>query len=188
MTFTLMSTVIALAAAAEEEGSSGIDLVMPDMAELVAGIVAFTIVFGFVWFKGRHQIARLLTARQQAISGRLTEAEAAKVEAEALLEERRKEKAGARDEANRIVEEGRRSAEAVRAEILAKARAEADEVARRSREAVEADRERASGQIRDLVAVLSLELAQKVVSGSVGADAQQLLVDRYIDELEGMPR
>jgi len=25
-------------------------------------------------------------------------------------------------------------------------------------------------------------------SGSVGADAQQLLVDRYIDELEGMPR
>jgi F0F1-type ATP synthase membrane subunit b/b' len=42
--------------------------------------------------------------------------------------------------------------------------------------------------MRDLVAVLSLELAQKVVSGSVGADAQQLLVDRYIDELEGMPR
>ena len=188
MIFTLMPTVLALAAAAEEGGSSGIDLVMPEMTELVAGIVAFTIVFGFVWFKGRHWISRTLAARQQAISGRLTEAEAAKVEAEALLEERRKEKAGARDEANRIVEEGRRSAEAVRAEILAKARAEADEVARRSREAIEADRERASGQMRDLVAVLSLELAQKVVSGSVGADAQQLLVDRYIDELEGMPR
>jgi len=186
MTFTLMPTVVALAAAAE--GSRGIDLVLPDMHELIAGIIAFVFWFGLVWFKGRHWISRTLTARQQAISGRLTEAEAAKVEAEALLEERRKEKAGARDEANRIVEEGRRSAEAVRAEILAKARAEADEVARRSREAIEADRERASGQMRDLVAVLSLELAQKVVSGSVGADAQQLLVDRYIDELEGMPR
>ena len=58
MTSTLMSTLFAFAAA--EEGSSGIDLVLPDMAELVAGIVAFTIVFGFVWFKGRHQIARLL--------------------------------------------------------------------------------------------------------------------------------
>ena len=186
MTPTLMSTLFAFAAA--EEGSSGIDLVLPDMAELVAGIVAFTIVFGFVWFKGRHMIARLLTARQQAISGRLTEAETAKVEAETLLAERRKEVAGARDEANRIVEEGRRSAEAVRAEILAKAKVEADEMARRSREAVEADRERAGEQMRDLVAVLSLELAQKVVAGSVDAGAQKTLVDRYIDELEGMPR
>ena len=185
MTFTFM---FALAAAAEEEGSSGIDLILPDMAELIAGIVAFVIVFGFIWFKGRHWISRTLTARQQAITGKLTEAEAAKVEAETLLAERRKEVAGARDEANRIVEEGRRSAEAVRAEVLAKAKAEADEATRRSREAIEADKERAAEQMRDLVAVLSLELAQKVVAGSVDAGAQKALVDRYIDELEGMPR
>ncbi len=184
MTFTFMFAL----AAAEDGGSSGIDLVMPDMAELVAGIVAFLIVFGAVWFKWRHAISRTLTARQQAISGRLTEAEAAKVEAESLLAERRKEVAGARDEVNRIVEEGRRSAEAVRAEILAKAKNEADEVTRRSREAIEADKERAGEQMRDLVAVLSLELAQKVVAGSVDAGAQKTLVDRYIDELEGMPR
>jgi len=186
MTFTLMSTLVAFAEA--EEGSSGIDLILPNLAELVAGIVAFLIVFGFIWFKGRHWISRLLTARQQAVSGRLTEAEAAKVEAETLLAERRKEVAGARNEANRIVEEGRRSAEAVRAEVLAKAKAEADEVTRRSREAIEADKERAGEQMRDLVAVLSLELAQKVVAGSVDAGAQKALVDRYIDELEGMPR
>ena len=185
MTFTLM---FALAAAAEEEGSSGIDLILPDLPEMVAGVVAFLVVFGFVWFKGRHWISRTLAARQHAIAGKLTEAEEAKVEADKLLESRRKEVAGARDEANRIVEEGRRSAEAVRAEILAKAKNEADETVRRSREAIEADRERAGEQMRDLVAVLSLELAQKVVAGSVDAGAQKALVDRYIDELEGMPR
>ena len=58
MTFTFMFAL----AAAEEGGSSGIDLILPNMAELVAGIVAFLIVFGFVWFKGRHWISRLLTA------------------------------------------------------------------------------------------------------------------------------
>ncbi|MFH1329706.1 MAG: F0F1 ATP synthase subunit B [Actinomycetota bacterium] len=178
---------LALLAPAEEQ-SRGIDLVLPNLYELVAGAIAFLIVFGLIWWKLGPMIGRMATARQQAISGRLTEAEAAKVDAEALLEERRREKAGARDEADRIVEEGRRSAEAVRAEILAKAKAEADEMARRSREAIEADRERAAGQLRDLVAVLSLELAQKVVSGSVDAGTQRTLVDRYIDELEGMPR
>jgi F-type H+-transporting ATPase subunit b len=76
----------------------------------------------------------------------------------------------------------------VRAEVLAKAKNEADEVVRRSREAIEADKQRAGEQMRDLVAVLSLELAQKVVAGSVDAGAQKTLVDRYIDELEGMPR
>ena len=184
---TLFMQVLVLAQEAEES-SGGVKLILPDIDELIAGIVAFLIVFGFIWFKGRHWISRMLTARQQAISGRLTEAEAAKVEAESLLAERRKEVAGARDEANRIVEEGRRSAEAVRAEVLAKAKNEADEVIRRSREAIEADKQRAGEQMRDLVAVLSLELAQKVVAGSVDATAQQALVDRYIDELEGMPR
>lgn len=181
----LLSQVMFLAA--EGEGGGGVDLILPDIDELIAGIVAFLIVFGFIWFKGRHWISRLLTARQEAITSKLREAEDAKVEAETLLMERRKEVAGARDEANRIVEESRRSAEAIKAEILAKAKVESDEVARRAREGIEADRERATEQVRDLVAVLSLELAQKVVAGSVDADAQQALVNRYIDELEGMP-
>ncbi len=183
MTFFMLQVV----AQQVEETGRGIDLILPDTDELIAGIVAFLIVFGFIWFKGRHWIGRLLAARQEAVTSRLNEAEQAKVEAETLLAERRKEVAGAQDEANRIVEEGRRSAEAIRAEILAKAKAESDETARRSREGIEADRERASEQVRDLVAVLSLELAQKVVAGSVDADAQQALVNRYIDELEGMP-
>lgn len=184
---TFFSQVMFLAAEAEE-GGSGVNLILPDIDELIAGIVAFLIVFGFIWFKGRHWISRMLTARQEAVTGRLREAEEAKVEAETLLAERRKEVAGARDEANRIVEESRRSAEAIKADILAKAKAESDEVARRAREGIEADRERATEQVRDLVAVLSLELAQKVVAGSVDAGAQQALVNRYIDELEGMPR
>jgi F-type H+-transporting ATPase subunit b len=184
---TFLMQVLVLAQAAEEQ-SSGVKLILPDIDELIAGIVAFLIVFGFIWFKGRHWISRLLTARQEAVTSQLREAEAAKAEAETLLTERRKEIAGARDEADRIVEEGRRSAEAIRTEILAKAKTESDEAARRAREGIEADRERATEQVRDLVAVLSLELAQKVVAGSVDADAQQALVNRYIDELEGMPR
>jgi F-type H+-transporting ATPase subunit b len=184
---TFFMQVLVLAQEAQESGG-GVKLILPDIDELIAGIVAFLIVFGFIWFKGRHWISRLLTARQEAVTSQLREAEAAKIEAETLLAERRKEIAGARDEANRIVEEGRRSAEAIKADILAKAKSESDEAARRAREGIEADRERATEQVRDLVADLSLELAQKVVAGSVDAGAQQALVNRYIDELEEMPR
>jgi F-type H+-transporting ATPase subunit b len=175
-------------AQAVTETRRGVELVLPDMREMIAGIIAFAIVFGFVWFKGRHWINRTLTARQQAIAGRLNEAEQTRAQADALLVDYQRQVAGARDEGNRIVEDARRSAESVRAEISAKARAEADEISRRNREAIAAERERATGEVRDLVAELSLELAQKVVEGSVDADAQSALVDRYIDGLEGMPR
>ena len=183
----LLAPVILLAQAAEEE-AKGIDLVLPNMYELVAGAIAFLLVFGFIWWKGGPMISRMITTRQEAIRGQLVAAEQAKAEAESVLADYQGRVAGAHDEANRIVEEGRRSAEAVRAEILANAKAESDDLARRAREGIEADRERASEQVRDLVATLSLELAQKVVAGSVGADAQRALVDRYIDELEGIPR
>lgn len=183
----LLAQAAVLAQGAEEQ-SKGIDLVLPNLNELIAGVIAFLIVFGFIWWKGRPMISRMITTRQEAIRAQWTRAEQAKAEAESVLADYQGRVAGAHDEANRIVEEGRRSAEAVRAEILAKAKVESDELARRARDGIEADRERATEQVRDLVAVLSLELAQKVVAGSVDSGAQQALVERYIDELEGLPR
>src|SRR4030065_505827 len=76
--------------------------------------------------------------------------------------------ASSRGAATRCVGGARRSAGGSGAELLAKAKAESDETARRSREGIEADRERASEQVRDLIAVLSLELAQKGVAGRGG--------------------
>jgi F-type H+-transporting ATPase subunit b len=183
----LVASVASLAWAAEEGETSGLDLVLPNIYELIAGIVAFLLVFGFIWWKGRPMINRMISNRQETIRGRLEDAEKAKAEAEALLADYRRRMAGAQDEADQIIEEGRRSAEAIRAEILARTKAESDDLTRRAREGIEADRERAAEQLRDLVALLSLELAQKVVAGSVDADTQQVLVDRYIGELEGMP-
>jgi F0F1-type ATP synthase membrane subunit b/b' len=49
---------------------------------------------------------------------------------------------------------------------------------------VAAERVRAAGAIRDEVASLSLDLARRVVGGSVDAKAQKKLVDQYIAELE----
>ena len=41
----MMTLATAFILAAEEEGGSGIDLLVPDTAELITGIIAFTIVF-----------------------------------------------------------------------------------------------------------------------------------------------
>jgi F-type H+-transporting ATPase subunit b len=174
---------------AQEEGGvaeepSGIDLLIPEQSELIAGLLAFVIIFVFVWKWVLPAANRAMEARQQAITGELQAAEQSKHEAESLLDDYKKQVAGARDEANSIVEEARQTAESLRAEMIARAEAEAAEITRKAREEASAERDRASSAIRDEVASLSLAVAQKAVGDAVDAKAQKTLVDRYIAELE----
>ncbi len=166
------------------DGSTeGTKLIIPDIEELIAGIIAFAIVFVVIWVWVRPHIARMITHRQEAISGRLTEAEQARIQAEKLLEDHRKQVADAHREAGSIVEEARRAAESVRSELMARAHREAEEVTRRAQQEAAAEKERAGAEVRDQVASLSLELAQKVLAEALDEDAQRHLVERYIQEV-----
>ena len=183
---TFQSMVIAFGPATEPAEPEGVELLLPPSSELIAGLIAFAIIFIFVWRWVMPAVNRTLENRQQAITGQLTAAEATKHEAESLLTDYKKQLAGARDEANKIVEDARRSADALRADVVGKAEAEAQTIVRKARDEAAGERERAVGAIRHEVASLSLDVAQRVVGESVDAAAQKKLVDRYIAELEGL--
>lgn len=182
MLYTL-ATSLYLAA---EEGASGVDLLLPETEELIAGIIAFAIVAFFVRLWAWPAITAALANRQSAIAGQLEEAEKAKTDAQSLLDDYKAQLAESRGEANQIIEEARQTAESMKAEIVAKARAEADEITRKARDDSAAERERAAAGIRDEVARLSMDLTEKVVAGGISHEAQRALVDRYIDELGGL--
>lgn len=179
----LFAPILVLAEEEVAEESSGIDLLLPESSELIAGLIAFAIIFFVVWKWALPAVNRTLEARQEAITGQLTSAEKTKEEAESLLDDYKAQLAAARDDANRIVEDARESAESLRNDIVSKAESEAGEITRKAREEAAGEKERAAGAIRAEVASLSLSIAEKVVAGSVDKKAQKKLVDRYIDEL-----
>jgi len=180
----LLTAVTVLAA--EEEASSGIDLVLPATAELVAGILAFGIVFFVVWKWALPTINQTLEARQGAITGQLSEAEKAKAEAESLLADYRAQLAEAKSEGNRIVEEARVSGDQMKAEIIAKANDDASQLIAKARAEAESERSRALAEARHEVGALSVELAGKIVGESLDAKAHKGLVERYLADLEKM--
>ncbi len=173
-----------LVLAAEER--SGLFLILPEKHELIWGIVSFAVLAFLLWKLAGPALNRTLEARQQAVVGGMQEAEAAKVEAQGLLDDYRQQLANAKDEANRIIEESRRTAEEMRTEMVAKAQSEAEEIVAKARGEVSAERERALAEVRQEVADLSLDLAERVVQGSLDREAQQGLIGRYLDELERM--
>lgn len=170
-------------AAEEGEAPEGIDLVIPAFEELIAGIIAFAIVFILIWWKVRPAIAETLAARQAAITGQLTEAEKAKQEAESLRKDYQQQLAKAKEEANKIVEDAKGAAESVKADIVAKAEAEAAGVVAKARDEAAAEKERVAGQLRDEVMSLSMALTQKVVAGGIDEKAQKRLVEQFIDDV-----
>jgi F-type H+-transporting ATPase subunit b len=168
------------------EETGGIQLLLPHPDELIAGLIAFVIIFFFVWKWAVPALNKTLEARQQAIRAEFEAAEAAKVEAESLLGDYRDQLSGARDEATAIVDEARTAGEQVKADIVSRAETEADQIKTRAHDEIEGERERVAGELRREVADLSLTVAEKVVGTSLDDDRQRELVDRYIDELGGV--
>ncbi len=170
----------------DAEGSGGVGLLLPVAEELMAGIIAFSIVFYFVWKWAIPALNKTLEARQAAIAAELESAEKAKVEAESLLTDYRTQVAGAKQEAAQIVSEAREAGEVVKADIVSRAEGEAEQIKSRAGDEIDAERDRVASDLRRQVADLSIDVAKKVVGASIDVDGQRELVDRYIDELGGV--
>jgi F-type H+-transporting ATPase subunit b len=172
--------------AQEEETSGGLSLVLPHTEELIAGILAFLIVFFFMWKWALPTINKTLEARQQAITTQIDEAEAAKREAETLLTDYKAQLADSKAEGNRIVEEARVAGDQMKSEIIAKANDEAEQLIAKARTEADTEKSRALADARREVGELSVELAGKIVGESLDPKAHQDLVDRYLADLEKM--
>ena len=180
----LMAPPLLLAAEEGADEGGGIGLLLPETSELIAGVIAFAIIFFFIWRWVGPILSATLARRQEAERSRLEAAEQSRQEAEQLASRYREQLAGAKDEGARIIDEARRAADAVRAETVARAQQEADDIVRRAREEATAEAQRALEAARTQVANLSIDLAEKVVERSLDRQAQLGLVDSYLAELE----
>jgi F-type H+-transporting ATPase subunit b len=178
-----LSLSLLLAAEGGEE-PSGLDLLLPrDVNEIIVGVLAFIIVFGFIWRVAAPALNEMLENRQKAIKSSLEAAEAEKAEAATLKADYEKSIANARAEANKIVEDARQAGESARADILARAEGEAASIKTRAGAELESEKQRAVTAMRREVAGLSLDVAEKLVGRNLDHESQQALVDQFIDEL-----
>ncbi|GBE25944.1 MAG TPA: ATP synthase F0 subunit B [Actinobacteria bacterium] len=169
----------------EEAEASGTDLLLPAQSELIAGIIAFIIVFVVVWKFAVPALNETLEKRQSAIKGEQEAAAAERAEAASLREQYQKDIANAEAKASEIVEAGRKDGMAAKADIIAKAETEASAIKERAQAEAAGERERAEGALRREVASLSLDIAEKVVGSGLDRGASQALVDEFIADLDG---
>jgi F-type H+-transporting ATPase subunit b len=157
--------------------------ILPELNEIVWGGLAFAVLLGVMWKWGLPPVRKMVKAREDRIRNDLERAEQAKVEAEQMLDEYRRQLADARNDALRIVEEARGDAERVRGERVAMVESEIAELRARAADDVRLATERAMSDLRGKVAELSIELAEKVVEHNLDRATQEALIERYIDQV-----
>jgi len=165
---------------------TGKDLLYPKLSELILGAVAFFILFAFMYRWVLPRVNQMLEARRDKIQGDLEKAEEAKSEAGKLLADYREQLSGARDEANRVIEEGRKTAESMRRDLEAKAEEESRAIVAKAQDEIRAERDRVFQELKAQVGELSLQLAGRMVGESLDRDRHLRLVDDYIRDLEHM--
>ncbi len=174
-----MRTYIELAAAGAPNP------LMPATAEIIAGSIAFLLLFLVMRSKVVPMFEKAYAERTAAIEGGIAKAEVAQAEAKVALEEYTKQLATAQDQASSLREEARAAGAAIIEEMRAKAQEDAARITAAAHASIEAERAQAVISLRNEVGALAVELASKIVGEALDDQARQSrVVDRFLDDLE----
>lgn len=157
--------------------------IIPLGVELYVNLAAFAVLFVLLAKFAFPPITKMLDERAEKIRESLEKAEDTRIEAERLLEEYRQQMAEARAEAAKVIEQGRTVAENMKAEILAKAREEAEAEKAKALEAIKAERAAAVAELQAKVAELSVAVAGKIIGEQLTPAEHEALIERYIAEV-----
>jgi F-type H+-transporting ATPase subunit b len=159
------------------------------LIQVTPGLMIWTIVCFLVvlfvlkrWAFGPVQ--QMIDARRERIQSALDEADEARSEARALLEEHKKLIGQAKSDSEDILSEARRIADAQRERVKVETEEDRQRRLEETRRQIEQATQQALGQIRDEVGKLSLLAAEKITRKSLTGPDQQRLIDEALAEID----
>lgn len=158
-------------------------LITPDFGLLFWMVVIFGLVFFLLAKFGFPMITDAVRQRSDHIADSLKAAEQAQARLASLAQEQDKLIEQTRLEQSRILKEASEARESIIAQAREEAAAEAAKLLDHAKVEIAAERESAIRDIRRQVAMISVEVAEKIVRKDLdGEDGQLALIDRMVDE------
>jgi len=160
-------------------------LITPDFGLLVWMTLIFGIVFFVLAKWGFPMITDSVEKRAQRINESIRQAKEAEEKLRCLSEEQDKLIEKSRLEQDRIIKEASAMRDKIISDAKAQAQDEASRIMEKTRTEIQAEKESALRDVRKQVALLSVNVAEKVLKKDLGDDSSQAaLVGRLLDELE----
>ena len=153
-----------------------------DMA--VYTLIVFILMIIALRFAAWNPIKKALEEREQGIIDHITDARRSAEKAERLLEEYEAKIAASAQEANEIVAEGRRDAEATKDRIVKEAQEAATAERDRALNDIEIAKNAALQEVAEKSADIAVALAGKIVNKELNASDHQALIKETLDNIQ----
>jgi F-type H+-transporting ATPase subunit b len=173
----------ALAAEAPEAGGGTISPFAGDVGTAIWTVVIFGIVLLVLGKYAWGPVLQALQSRETYVRDSLEAAKREREEAEARLKEYLDKLNNSRAEAQAIMDEGKRDAEATKRRIIDEARQESEKIAARSRREIELATETALKELYATSARLATHIASKVIGRELTPADHERLIAESIEEL-----
>ena len=158
-------------------------LVSIDLNTIVFTLINTLIIFLIYFFFLHKPVCKILDQRAEMVNKEMDEAEKAKNEADAVKAEYEQRLQESMEEANRIVAEATRKAQAREAEIVAEANNEAAEMKKRAEEAIEKEKKRAINEIKGEISEMVVMAASKVAEKEISEKDNEKIIDTVLSQI-----
>ena len=125
-------------------------------------------------------VTEILEKRQAEIEGHYQEAQQAETDAKAMKADYESKMAGARQEADRVINTATESANAMSASIVEDARTQADQLKRRAQTEIDLERRRAFDEVKGELSGIALDIASQVIEREVNEKDHEAFINEFI--------
>ena len=157
-----------------------IDLGITFLFQLVNFIILFLILKHFLF----EPVTNFMQQRADRIANEIEDAEQKEKEATELKKKYQQKIKDAKEEAQQIIEEGKRRGREREKEIVSEAEDKADRKLARAEEEISRAKDKAREELKEEVSELTLLLSKKALQKIVDQDMQEQSIANYIDQLD----
>lgn len=149
------------------------ELVKPSIGLIFWMVVSFSIILFLLKKFAWSPILTMVKEREESIDAALKSAEQAKAEMKSLKSENERILAEARNERDILLKEARDIKEKIIGEAKTIATSEGERLLKAARENIENEKMAAITELKNQVAVLSIEIAEKILKAELASDDKQ---------------
>lgn len=183
---TLVSTALltfALAAPALAQEEKSVDLLSPSGGLMLWTLLIFVVLMVILSRFAFKPLTAAVEAREKTLQDMLDTARKDREEAALLLADHRQQLEQARGEAQKLIADGRATAEKLRHDLLEQTRAQQQEMLERARRDIENEKTNAIAALRREAVDLAIAGAGKVIERNLDSDANRKLVENFLGSL-----
>ncbi len=131
------------------------------------------------------KVKAILDQRREAADKEITDAQAARAEAEVIKQTYEQNMKEARAKADDLLLNAQRTANSRSEEIIGQAQQAAAQIKQKAASDIEMEKKKAINDAKNEISGLALAIAGKVVARELNSADQEQMIDRFIDELGG---